>query len=194
MGALERLLNSLCPTVFKAAEDPNSEIYKVFSAVAHSFDLYKDQIDELMLAVNPYFSSGDFLTRLSQGFGWERFSGEMGTSYKKRFKAFLAMPKCGAEYILDIVQFYTVSRPSLVEGPEFYFTVYLPAGATPNPNYVFSIGGPPDWGCGIGDDGLDFAGAVYASMTPGVSESLTYLQYILDQIKPAGTVAIIASE
>jgi len=79
----------------------------------------------------------------------------------------------------------------LVETSEFTFDVYLCSGAAQgNPNYLFSIGGPPDWGCGIGDDGTEFAGAIEAF---GEGPSLTYLQYILDQIKPAGTVGTVVS-
>ena len=194
MTSLERMLDRLCPLVFKAKENSGSELYKIFQATAESFELYYDQLDELCNVARFNMTFGDWLGRVGRAYGWEQFLGELPAYYKSRLKGMLGMPKNSNEYILNIIALFTIARPVLATPTVFHILITVPQGTVLDPNYYFSIGGPPDWGCGIGDTGNEFAGAVYASVTPGTFASLTYLQYVLDQIRPAGVTATIEEE
>jgi len=191
MSALSNLLSNLCQDVFKLKEDDTSEIHKFMEALADSMESFYDQINSFLLLSTEYLSSGTYLDMIARGYGWDRFYGESESDYKLRFKAFLGMPKNGSEYILDIIQMYTFDRPTMTLTSPFNISLGLGCAGLVLADTCFTVGGPPEFGSGIGDFGVLYAGAIYDDLHTGTHVSLTYLQYILNQIKPAGVVATL---
>lgn len=194
MDELNRIRDRLPTQTYSAKEVETSNLYKLLLTLATSIKDANDNIALLDDNVNPTLAAAANLNILASSYDFTRLSLETDASLRLRLKSLL-MPKVNGQMILNIIGMFTSAKPTLVETAPFTFEVHLAEGEMVSSGILFGIGpGDTSWGTAVGDDDSDTAGATYYDPESGTIVSLSYLQALLDKIRPAGTVGTIVQD
>ena len=194
MDELDRIKERLPMDTYPAKEDTTTNLYKLLYSLADSIHDANTNIGLLDDDISPSIAEDEKLNMITASMNMARLNLELDSALRKRILSIL-MPKVGLTPIIDIMSMFTDVRPYIVETTPYTFELHISAGDPVPAEYLFGIGpGDDTWGTAIGDDQVDYAGAIYLDPESGTFVSVTYLEQLLAKIRPAGTVATIVED
>ena len=186
MSVIERLKTYFPPEVYPAINDTSSELYILMNAIAESMEDFYDAVAVMRQQLTMPYATGYSMELLGNSYNVNKFQGEEENIFRLRFKAMTGMDKPTLQGIHDIVDMFVESEPVVSEPGNNIITVTIPGSTELDPTYYFTIGSDGTYGSAIGDDGQTTPGAIYSTVRSAIIVSLTYLQNLLNLIKPAG--------